>query len=196
MYFHLLRGSNDALIYASGLRSIRDLLSSQDEVSEASEIPTIGSGFSKRGCSQVDPSKFCIVACAPRFHMPNMLTRLFSEEQVAQVLETGSCPWSSPRGDLIVTRDDANVVLHQLDMRSVCHDIPPEVPILLLHGTDDELISVDDAMGYKEMRPSIDLTIIEGARHAFRGKKQNKILLSTISEWLSARCRDFFPDAE
>ena len=57
----------------------------------------------------------------------------------------------------------------------------------MLHGTDDELIPVEDAHSFKEARTDIDSTIIEGARHAFRGKKQLKQLLNTVSTWLGAK---------
>ena len=95
-------------------------------------------------------------------------------------------------GDLYVTKDDAEVVLSTLNMKSVVSSIPCTVPILLLHGTDDELISLDDAKSYKEERSSIDLMIIEGARHAFRGKKQLKQFLSTVTDWIGAKYKTRF----
>ena len=90
-------------------------------------------------------------------------------------------------GDLFVTKDDAEVVLSQLDMGTVLSSIPSEVPILLLHGTDDELISVDDAYSYKNTRKSVDLVIIEGARHAFRGKKQLKYFITAVTDWVQTK---------
>ena len=48
-------------------------------------------------------------------------------------------------------------------------------------------LDCDDAKSFKEARKSLDLTIIEGARHAFRGKKQNKALLNAVSKWLGER---------
>ena len=93
---------------------------------------------------------------------------------------------------MYVTKDDADVVLSTLNMKTVVSLIPPNVPILLLHGTDDELISLDDAKSYKETRNSIDLTVIEGARHAFRGKKQLKQFLTTVTDWINAKYQNRF----
>jgi hypothetical protein len=45
-------------------------------------------------------------------------------------------------GELFVTKKDANVVLNEIDMAKVLNKIPANVPILLLHGTDDELIGM------------------------------------------------------
>ena len=77
-------------------------------------------------------------------------------------------------------------------MKTVISAIPGDVPILLLHGTDDELISLDDAKSYKEARSSIDLTVIEGARHAFRGKKQLKQFVTTVTDWIDAKYKTRF----
>ena len=95
-------------------------------------------------------------------------------------------------GDLYVTKADAEVVLSTLNMKTVVSAIPCDVPILLLHGTDDELISIDDAKSYKEARNSIDLTVIEGARHAFRGKKQLKQFVNTVTDWIDAKYKTKF----
>jgi alpha-beta hydrolase superfamily lysophospholipase len=96
------------------------------------------------------------------------------------------------KGELFVTKEDAEVVISQLDMTNVLSSIPSQVPILLLHGTDDELISVDDAHSYKNARKSVDLTIIEGARHAFRGKKQLKQLITTVTDWIDIKYKTRF----
>ena len=84
-------------------------------------------------------------------------------------------------------QEDADVVLHSLNMADVVTAIPACVPILLIHGTDDELIDQEDAKAFKESRSSIELTLIDGARHAFRGKKQNKELINRVVTWLSSR---------
>ena len=42
----------------------------------------------------------------------------------------------------VVTQADADVVCHKMDMAQTLANIPASVPMLLLHGTDDELIPV------------------------------------------------------
>jgi alpha-beta hydrolase superfamily lysophospholipase len=97
---------------------------------------------------------------------------------------------SPHRGELLVTKDDAKVVLSEMDMAQTVKNIPENVPILLLHGTDDELIPCEDAAAYKSARESIDVTIVDGARHAFRGKKQLKQLLTVCSDWIGEKLRE------
>jgi pimeloyl-ACP methyl ester carboxylesterase len=155
-------------------------------------------GEEKCNLHLLDPSKLSVVVAAPRFHMPNMLTTLFPEEKIALLDTEGTFSWESthsidPEAQLFVTKEDANVVLNELDMAKVVSEIPAEVPILLFHGTDDELIPVADASGgYKAARESIEVTIVEGARHAFRGKKPLKQILSTSVEWISCEHNKFF----
>ena len=102
------------------------------------------------------------------------------------------CVYTVRTGDLYVTKEDAEVVLSTLNMKTVISSIPCNVPILLLHGTDDELISIDDAKSYKDARNSLDLTVIEGARHAFRGKKQLKQFVNTVTDWIDAKYKTRF----
>ena len=135
----------------------------------------------------IDIEKLALVVLVPRFHMPQMVTSIFSAEQISELESKGSFPWHTQRGELVVTKEDAEVVLQNMDMSAITQSIHPNVPILLLHGTDDELIPCSDSLSYKETRPSIDLVVVEGARHAFRGKKQNKVVLTSISQWLGEK---------
>jgi fermentation-respiration switch protein FrsA (DUF1100 family) len=75
-------------------------------------------------------------------------------------------------------------MLIEMDMSATVSKISEEVPMLLLHGTDDELIPAEDAQGYKDARNSIEVVIVEGARHAFRGKKQLKTFLSATTSFI------------
>jgi pimeloyl-ACP methyl ester carboxylesterase len=127
-----------------------------------------------------------LVVAAPRFDMKCMAPTIFSAEQLAAAESAGRCAWPTQRGELTLTQEDLHVTNHVMDMGRTVREIPGQVPILLLHGTDDELIPVGDASLYKEARPSTEVAIVEGARHAFRGKKQNKFLLETVSKFLSA----------
>eukprot|EP01038_Epipyxis_sp_PR26KG_P017720 gene17720-24691_t len=122
----------------------------------------------------LDSSKLTIVCAAPRFDMKKMSTTLFTTDQLEQISREGSCMWHTQHGELIATCDDIAITDELMNMEAILNKIPFHVPILLLHGTEDELIPIDDAYLYKKCRESIDLTVVEGARHAFRGKKPMK----------------------
>jgi dipeptidyl aminopeptidase/acylaminoacyl peptidase len=141
----------------------------------------------------LDENNIIIIVAAPRYDMKKMSTTIFSIEQLEQINNNGYCDWNTTRGVLKVTKDDINITNENMNMLNVINNISLNIPILLLHGTDDELISLNDAKLYKENRDSIDLVIIENARHAFRGKKQNKVLLTTIKDWIQKKYSTFFP---
>ena len=109
-----------------------------------------------------DNTKIALAAAAPRFNMKT----IFTDNQLNTIQSNGSCIWTTQRGDLNVTKEDLFITDSIMDMNKVIQKIPEKIPILLLHGTDDELIPVADASSYKDCRDSIDQ-----ARHAFRGKK-------------------------
>ena len=182
-FFGHSRGSNDVLLYAARHTSGRNCSpceldgESKSENTESEESSPLS--FSSLGLA--------VVVAAPRFDMSRMSKTIFSAEQIEAALETGCAVWSTQRGDLQLRREDLVVTDHLMDMDTVVNSIPAEEPILLLHGTDDELIPVQDASMFQKARSSIDVSIIDGARHAFRGKKQNKVLLSTVTEWLGAK---------
>jgi hypothetical protein len=171
------RGANDALLYASQHCHPAD--------------PTADEGAAS---ALLDPKRLVVISCAPRHTMPAMLTTWLSMEQLLAIEEQGHCDWpSSQTQGLIVTKQDANVLLHELDMGAVVQAIPPTVPVLLLHGTDDEIIPVADASLFQQARPDIDVVLVDSARHAFRGKKPVKALLSAVSSFLEKHFKLFFP---
>lgn len=172
------RGANGALLYASS-RLLKDQHSNNTHTDE-------------EHVALLDPTKFCCVVAAPRFNMPMMLTSLFSQEQIDLLHEEGQFQWPNEKVELIVTKRDAEVVCKEMDMGRSVEMIPEQVPILLFHGTDDELIPVDDAGCYKASRESINVQIIDGARHAFRGKKQLKHLLTSATTFIGNSHKEFF----
>jgi alpha-beta hydrolase superfamily lysophospholipase len=168
------RGANDVLIYADRF---------------GGGLGGVGAGESKEqeGAYLLHPDALAVVVAAPRFDMNNMSKTIFSPEQLAQACEQGQSPWPTQRGELLLTAADLLVTDSQMDMGAIARSLPPQVPVLLLHGTEDELIPVADASLYGEQRNSMQLCIVEGARHALRGKKPLKQLLTTVAEFLGAQ---------
>ena len=195
------RGANDALIYASRYHS--SIYSSKNIGKKSSDsIATLvammdnlngDSGGVHSNVNEdtddavIDVSKLVVVSIAPRFDMKRMPECIFSPDQLNELEASGKFIWNTQRGSLAVTREDVDVVKNQMDMEKIIKSIPLNVPVLILHGTDDELIPVEDAHSFKKARTGIDSVIIEGARHAFRGKKQLKQLLNVVSTWLGAK---------
>jgi non-heme chloroperoxidase len=184
-FFGHSRGSNDVLMYAA--RHTQGRCESPELLGESKSDVYANDDICAAATMEFDRLGLALVVAAPRYDMTCMSSTIFSAEQIQSAKETGSAVWPTQRGDLQLRREDLVVTDSLMDMGKVVSNIPAEVPILLLHGTDDELIPVHDAHAYQKARSSVDVSIIDGARHAFRGKKQNKALLSTVTEWLAAK---------
>jgi alpha-beta hydrolase superfamily lysophospholipase len=119
--------------------------------------------------------------------MPAMYTRLFDETVRGRVESEGSSIWTTKRGDLLVTKEDALIVQEAFNMETVVQAITDTIPVLLLHGEDDEVIPVQDALALKAARESTTLKICPGARHAFSGKVATRFLIKTVTDWVAER---------
>merc|ERR1711871_1305527 len=100
----------------------------------------------------IDVSKLVVVSIAPRFNMKRMPECIFSPDQLNELEASGRFRWNTQRGPLTVKVEDVEVVKNQMNMEKIVKSIPHNVPILMLHGTDDELIPVEDAHAFKEAR--------------------------------------------
>lgn len=190
-YFGHSRGANDILLYAERKLSdkYQQVCNHDDDLKLNQWLEQF---YHNSNGVVLDKSKIALIAAAPRFDMTKMPESIFSVEQLEQLVTDGNCTWETQRGNLLVLKEDYDVVTKVMNMSNVVANIPSNVPILLLHGTDDELIPVTDADLYKAARPSIDVCIVDKARHAFRGKKQNKVLLATVSDWLKQQQEKIF----
>jgi pimeloyl-ACP methyl ester carboxylesterase len=192
------RGANDVLLYSSryccnSSSTINNLMNSNIKSANDSNGDISSSSSISSYDYLLDENKIVIIVAAPRYDMKKMSSTIFSIEQLDEINFNGHCEWNTARGVLKVTKEDIKITNEDMNMYDVINNISLNIPILLLHGTEDELIPVNDAKLYKENRDSIDLVIIENARHAFRGKKQNKVLLTTIKDWVQKQYSALFP---
>lgn len=164
------RGANDVLMLPGRPEAAGVLYGVGADTSASAAGDAAAAGVAAAGAAASDaaatpplPWPLAVVALSARYYMPAMFTRLFADDIRAAVEATGSAVWPSKRGDLLVTADDAAVVRERMDMAADVSAMPPRVPVLLFHGTEDEIIPVDDARAFKDLRPSIDLHVVEGA---------------------------------
>jgi alpha/beta superfamily hydrolase len=67
----------------------------------------------------------------------------------------------------------------------------PRCPWLIVHGSDDELVSVDDVRGWREQwAPDAELSVLDGATHFFHGK------LTELGQGIEAFVADIFGTPE
>lgn len=141
------RGANDTLLYASGRKS---------DGSPLASAPAEGIR--------------CAVSLAARHFMPRMFTTLFNAETVAEVDSKGQAVWKSKKGDLTVTKDDAEIVRSKMDMAATVAAI--RVPVLFVHGTEDEIIPVEDAVALFQGHGLVSTALALTAEHGGHALKE------------------------
>lgn len=184
------RGANDVLLFAS---QHHELMATPSATPVGDDAPAASSSASTSGVAALSSKRlppFTVIAVSARFHMPAMYTRIIADEIKARVASEGLSPWPTKKGDFVVTADDVRIVSEDMDMGKAVASIPPHVRILLCHGTEDEIIPVSDAHAFLAARPSIDLKIVEGAKHPFSGKPAMRALVQTVTAWVAARMAD------
>jgi pimeloyl-ACP methyl ester carboxylesterase len=114
----------------------------------AAASPAILAEFSSSDAELGRPV-LAVAALAARYIMPHMFARIFSAAQQAAVDDPAqghAFTWHSKRGDLPVSREDADVVRRHMSMPAIVRAIPPSVPVFHAHGAEDEVIPVSDAV--------------------------------------------------
>jgi len=110
-------------------------------------------------------------------------SRIFSQDQRRQFQETGRLEFVSRGRHLELDSRFLN------DMLS--HDMPAAVaslsiPLLIVHGTRDEIVPVDQALKAQSINPDhSELVIIPGADHFFSQTEHRDLAARKIAEWFT-----------
>lgn len=109
----------------------------------------------------------------------------FTREQKNEFAKTGKVEFISRGRPLMLTQDffsDAD----QFDLPGIIAKL--KVPLLIVHGDKDDIISVDEAYkAHKLNAENIDLTIIPGADHMFSDKDHRADVAEQIVAWFIHR---------
>lgn len=133
-----------------------------------------------------------LVAVAPRFTMPEMLTKLFTPEQLATVEGGGSFVWVTKVGNMTVTPEDA-AYTRGLDMAAEIGKLAAtRNRVLLVHGTADDRIPARDAQLFADAAAAaqvpLQLQLVDGANHTFSSKPHTRVLLYETGKWIADAC--------
>jgi pimeloyl-ACP methyl ester carboxylesterase len=111
-------------------------------------------------------------------------TRNFAQAEFGEEKPDEGCMW-----------DEESCPLSQAFMDDLCQTIGTvieqtdsvKVPWLLLHGSEDDVVSPQDSVDIKErLGNRVDHIVIEGADHSFNDE-QRKAQLNTVLNWLALK---------
>jgi len=123
-----------------------------------------------------DPRLAALVTLASVTHTAAFCERMFGDLQPGQpMLDKPHCPWSAN------LRDD----LHRLE--SIAPRAPRVgCPFLIVHGTEDDVVPVQDSHDLHAAAPGSELVVLEGVDHAFSDAGIPR-LVEAVVPWLAAR---------
>jgi pimeloyl-ACP methyl ester carboxylesterase len=107
--------------------------------------------------------------------------RFLSADQQVELKDKGRIRFTSRGRDLQLTNGffaDAG----QFDLPQTLASL--QTPLLIVHGDQDEIISVEEARrAYRLNKPGITLEIIPGADHMFSNDEQRQAVAALIVRW-------------
>eukprot|EP00741_Cyanophora_paradoxa_P021369 tig00021350_g20628.t1 len=107
-----------------------------------------------------------VVNLCGRYEMTRSPPR-FSAEQMAALEAAGSFHWEPSPGARVLVDKAAIRERETLDMAAAARAVSARV--LIVHGTADNTVPVEDAASYAALLESHELELVEGAGHSFVG---------------------------
>ncbi|KAK8974854.1 hypothetical protein V6N11_066399 [Hibiscus sabdariffa] len=124
-----------------------------------------------------------VVNVSGRYDLTRGLTELFGENYMEKIKKDGYI--NIKRGDVEfrVTEEDLMDFL-RIDMHEACLKIDKDCRVLTVHGTDDEINPLTDALEFAKFIPNHRLRIIEGADHRYTSHQVE--LASTVVNFVKS----------
>ncbi|CAG8535916.1 11838_t:CDS:1 [Dentiscutata erythropus] len=126
-----------------------------------------------------------VINISARYDYPNpdYVKKVFPDK-LEKLEKDGFFVWEGGSNDYIVRKEDLET-RSKVDMSCVKNIIKEKVRVLTVHGSKDEICSIDGAYTYDKLigpEPHHKLIVIEDADHVFR--KQQDELLKAVESWL------------
>ena len=105
---------------------------------------------------------------------------LFTKEQLNQMQQTGIMSFKS-RGRSLQLSKRFFLDMQQYNLPAALQVL--KIPLMIVHGDHDEIISVQNAFQTKKIKPDSTLEIISGADHMFMNSKHRSQIADSITKW-------------
>ncbi|KAG2329724.1 hypothetical protein Bca52824_000904 [Brassica carinata] len=167
---------------ADDLRSVIQHISDMDRV-----VPVI-LGHSKGGdVVLLYASKYHdirnVINLSGRYDLKKGIRERLGEDFLEKIKEQGFIDVNNGRSVYRVTEESLMERL-STDMHEACLMIDKDCRVLTVHGSDDEVIPVQDAKEFAKIIPNHKLEIVEGADHRYIDHQSQ--LVSTVMEFIKA----------
>jgi alpha/beta superfamily hydrolase len=108
-------------------------------------------------------------------------TKAFAEREFGGETPGAGLMWEKPECPLSSAyMNDMATISSVQHLASSIH-----VPWLLVHGTEDDVVPLQDSLDVQSNQPSAELFRIEGADHIFEGEP-TRLMVDKVTQWLKA----------
>ncbi|RAL52873.1 hypothetical protein DM860_007641 [Cuscuta australis] len=129
-----------------------------------------------------------VVNIAGRYNLERGIEGRLGKNYLEKIKQDGYIDVRNKRGrvDFRVTKESLRDRL-TTDILTSCQTIPPNCRVLTVHGSRDEMVSVEDAFEFAKCVPTHTLRVIEGADHEFTSHQRElaslvvAFVISTLS---------------
>jgi len=108
------------------------------------------------------------------------LSQIFSMEQMEELRQTGRVSFVS-RGRSLELREDFFTDIQKYNLAASVANL--KIPMMVMHGDKDEMISVENALDAKKHNPDIQLEIIPDADHMFLNPAHRADIAERAADW-------------
>ncbi|GJT30091.1 putative alpha/beta hydrolases superfamily protein [Tanacetum coccineum] len=179
--------------YGNYRREADDLHSVIQHFHEANRVTCAILGHSKGGnVVLLYASKYHdvhrVINVAGRYKTEGGVEERLGKGYLQKVKEDGFIDVKARTGEVLY-RVTEESLMDRLDtnMHEACLQIDKDCKVLTVHGSDDSVVRVEEALGFAKVIPNHKLQIIEGADHSFSEHRDDltSIVLSFIKEPLN-----------
>ena len=111
-----------------------------------------------------------VINISGRFYLNNGIEERLGANYIERIKKDGFIDVREETGDLLYRVTEESLMDRlSTNMQSSCSLIKSNCRVLTVHGSEDEVIPVEDASKFANLIPNHELRIIEGANHRYSG---------------------------
>jgi len=108
------------------------------------------------------------------------LSQIFTRDQMEELRQTGRVSFVS-RGRKLELREDFFTDMQKYDLAETVANL--KIPLMVIHGDKDEVISVENALDAKKHNPCAELEIVRDADHMFLNPGHRAEIAERAAAW-------------
>ncbi|KAL1164685.1 hypothetical protein E1A91_A06G079200v1 [Gossypium mustelinum] len=189
-FYSKTRESEGSFQYGNYYREADDLHAVIQHFSGESRVVSAILGHSKGGnVVLLYASKYqdlrIVVNVSGRYDLKRGIAERLGEDFIEIIKKDGHIDVKNKTGGIEYrVTEEALMDRLRTDMHEACLKIDKECRVLTVHGSADEIISVEDALEFAKVIPNHQLHIIEGANHGYTSHQTE--LASTVVKFIAS----------